>query len=247
MDESISTIGDLLSFYFTERDIAAGKKRLEAGLDQLQRGFNRVLVFACEAAERLENMPPTPGYEPFLVEHGQHRLVARLMSHFLVSRSTEAANDARTERTVVDALRFLEKPGRTARAISRRATALLEAEKTGSPLGEVLHGSNLSAFEFLELLGAVVRGDRSSSQRVREIAAVLAPRLSVRRGRKASAATIAHELLLSLGSRSYSWDYATGDYSDPETQATRLAFGDPDFDPRPASRRQKKRLRPKSN
>jgi hypothetical protein len=50
-----------------------------------------------------------------------------------------------------------------------------------------------------------------------------------------------------LGSRSYSWDYATGDYSDPETQATRLAFGDPDFDPRPASRRQKKRLRPKSN
>jgi hypothetical protein len=46
MDESISTIGDLLSFYLTERDIAAGKKRLEAGLDQLQRGFNRVLVFA---------------------------------------------------------------------------------------------------------------------------------------------------------------------------------------------------------
>ena len=34
--------------------------------------------------------------------------------------------------------------------------------------------SNLSAFEFLELLGAVVRGDRLSSQRVREIAAVLA-------------------------------------------------------------------------
>jgi hypothetical protein len=54
-------------------------------------------------------------------------------------------------------------------------------------------------------------------------------------------------LLLSLGSKSYTWDGSTEDYSDPQTRATRLAFGDADFDPRPASRRQKKRLGLKSN
>jgi hypothetical protein len=37
------------------------------------------------------------------------------------------------------------------------------------------------------------------------------------------------------------------DYTDPLTRATRLAFGDPDFDPGPARRRQRKRLRLESN
>src|SRR5208282_1590791 len=34
---------------------------------------------------------------------------------------------------------------------------------------------------------------------------------------------------------------ARGDFTDPLTRATRLAFGDPDFDPRPAFRRQRAR------
>jgi hypothetical protein len=38
-----------------------------------------------------------------------------------------------------------------------------------------------------------------------------------------------------------------GNFSDPQTGATRLAFDDPDFDPRPAHRRRKERLRLKSS
>ena len=152
------------------------------------------------------------------------------------------ADEARTQRTVADAIRFLAQSGRTKRAISRRAVVLLESKLVG-----IFDDVDVNAFEFVESLEAVVRGDHTACQRVREMAAVLAPHLSVRRGRKVSAASSAHELLLSLVSESYTWDDLLGDYSDPQTGATRLAFGDPDFDPRPAHRRRKRRLGLKSN
>jgi hypothetical protein len=66
MDENIMTIGDFLEFYFPGRDIAAETKRFEAGVPVL----NRVFARACEAVERLEDMPPSPGYEPLLVKRG---------------------------------------------------------------------------------------------------------------------------------------------------------------------------------
>ena len=129
----------------------------------------------------------------------------------------------------------------TKRAISRRAAVLLESELVG-----ISGGVDVSLFEFVESLEAVVRGDHTASERVREMAVALTPQLSVRRGRKVSAASGAHELLLSLTSESYTWDDLIRDFSDPQTGATRLAFGDPHFDPRPAHRRRKERLRLKS-
>ena len=242
MGENIATIGDFLGFCFPGRDIDAEMKRFEAGIDQLQPAFNRVLARACEAAGRLEDMPPSPGYEPLLVEHGQHLVVARFFSYVWKGLAKKMADEARTQRTVAEAIRFLAQPGRTKRAISRRAVVLLE-----SNLVRIFDGVDVSVSEFVESLEAVVRGDHTASQRVREIAAVLTPHLSVRRGRRVSAASSAHEMLLSLTSGSYTWDDLIRDYSDPQTGATRLAFGDPDFDPRPAHRRRKERLRLKSS
>ena len=163
--------------------------------------------------------------------------MARFFSYVWKGLAKKMADEARTQRTVAEAIRFLAQPGRTKRAISRRAVVLLE-----SSLVRIFDGVDVSVSEFVESLEAVVRGDR-----VREIAAVLTPHLSVRRGRKVSAASSAHEMLLSLTSESYTWDDLIGDYSDPQTGATRLAFGDPDFDPRPAHRRRKRRLGLKSN
>jgi hypothetical protein len=242
MDENIMTIGDFLEFYFPGRDIAAETKRFEAGVDQLQPVLNRVFARACEAVERLEDMPPSPGYEPLLVKRGQHLVVARFFSYVGIGLGKKMADEARTQRTVAEAIRFLAQPGHTKRAISRRAAVLLESKLVGN-----FDGVDVSVFEFVESLEAVVRGDYTACQRVREMAAVLAPHLSVRRGRKVSAASSAHEMLLSLTSESYTWDDLIGDFSDPQTHATRLAFGDPDFDPRPAHRRRKERLRLKSS
>src|SRR6202453_4030280 len=112
------------------------------------------------------------------------------------------------------ALRFLAKPGRTKHAISRKASILLEAERIDSHLGMIFQGSNLSPFEYIDLLGAVVRGDESASQRVREIAAVLAPQLSIRRGPKVSRASVAHELLLTITSEGYTWDDSIENFAD---------------------------------
>jgi hypothetical protein len=194
MGENITTIGDFLGFCFPGRDIDTEMKRFEAGIDQLQPAFNRVLARACEAAGRLEDMPPSPGYEPLLVEHGQHLVVARFFSYVWKGLAKKMADEARTQRTVADAIRFLAQPGRTKRAISRRAVVLLE-----SNLVRIFDGVDVSVSEFVESLEAVVRGDHTASQRVREIAAVLTPHLSVRRGRKVSAASSAHAALADVG------------------------------------------------
>jgi hypothetical protein len=187
-------------------------------------------------------MPSSPGYEPLLVKRGQQP--GSGASLFLCvdwlgkknGRRSQNATDRRRQ------IRFLARPGRTKRAISRKAVVLLYSE-----LVRIFDDVDVNVFEFVESLEAVVRGDHTASQRVREMAAVLAPHLSVRRGRKVSAASSAHELLLSLVSESYTWDDSIEDFSDPQTGATRLAFGDHDFDPRPAHRRRKERLRLKSS
>jgi hypothetical protein len=252
VDANAPTLGDFLRQFFSESDIATGVKRVEAAIDQVLCGLRRVLVWGCEMVERLEKLPPSCGYEPMLVERGQDPLAARFFSYLCVGLAKNVANEAKMQRIVVDALRFLARPGRTKRAISRRAAALVQVWNTTSNLENAFSGVDVSVFEFVESLEAVARGDDTACERVREIAAVLAPRLAVPRGRKARAASIAHELWLSnmgklTGQMSYTRDEARGNFTDPLTRATRLAFGVPDFDPRPAFRRQKARLRQKSN
>jgi hypothetical protein len=101
--------------------------RVEAAIDQVLCGLRRVLVWACERVERLENLPPSYGYEPMLVERGH---------------------------------------GRTKRAISRRAAAVLEVWNTTSNLGNAFSGVDASVFEFVESLEAVARGDYTARERV---------------------------------------------------------------------------------
>jgi hypothetical protein len=144
---------------------------------------------------------------------------------------------------VVTDIRFLAKPGCTKGAIRRRAIKLLGSLETISSL-DAFGDVGLSAFQFCEELEAVAEGNLTACQRVTQIAAILAPRLSVPRGRKRSAASVAHEILSSemtklIGPTGYTWNPAQGDFTDRFTRATREAFGDPNFDPRPALRRAK--------
>jgi hypothetical protein len=256
MEARTQTIGEFLGELFPGCDIAAGLKRVmtfvETLADRIPAVIERVLIPACEMVERLDKLPPAPGYEPMLIERGHHPLMARALSYWIIRSGKEEANKAKMQRIVVDALRFLAGPGRTKRSISRKAAMLLETWNTTSDLGDVFNGAHIRGFEFVEALEGAVRGDLAACQRVTEVAAVLAPGLSVRRGPKASVPSIAHELLLTYvarnaGPKSYTYDLVSEDYTDPLTRATRLAFGDPDFDPGPARRRQRKRLRLKSN
>ena len=78
----------------------------------------------------------------------------------------------------------MAKPGRAKRSISRRAAALLELWNTTSDLGNVFDAGDVSVFEFEEALEGALRGDIAACRRVTEVAAALAPGLSVRRGPK---------------------------------------------------------------
>ena len=252
MEARAQTIGEILEGWFPGCDIDAGLKRVQTFVENLSGAVERAAVWACEMVERLERLPPAPGYEPVLIERGHHPLMARSLSHWIIRSGKDEANKAKMQPTVVDALRFLAKPGRQKGSISRKAAILLEMWNTTSNLGDAFNGVDISVFGFVEALEGAVRGDLAACQRVTEIAAAVSPGLSVRPGPKASAPSIAHELLLTSvanmpGPKAYTHDHMSGDYTDPLTRATRLAFGDPDFGPKPARRRQIKRLRLKSN
>ena len=256
VEASGPTIGDFLGKLFPGRDIVAGLERgltvVETLANRISAVLERVIIPVCEMLERLEKLPPVPGYELVLIERGHHPLLARGISHWIIDLARDEAHKAKMQGIVVDAIRFLVKPGRQKRSISRRAAALLEVCNTNFDLGNVFDGVDLRVLEFAEALKGAVRGDGAACQRVTEIAAALAPGLSVRQGPKASAASLAHEFSLTCvanmaGPKAYTYDHVSEDYTDPLTRATRLAFGDPDFDPGPARRRQRKRLRLKSN
>jgi hypothetical protein len=256
MEAIPNTVGELLGELFPGCDIAAGLTRVltfvEAFANQMQAGWERVAIPLCEWADRVESAAPVPGYEALLVERGQHPLIARSLSYGLIRLGNDEANKASTHRLVADTLRFLAKPGRTRRAISRKADVLLGVWNATSTLGDAFHGSDISVFDFIEALEGAGRGDFAACRRVTEVAAVLAPGLSIRRGPKVSEASFAHQLLLqyladSAGAKSYTYNEIRGDFTDPLTRATRSAFDDPRFDPRPAFRRHRDRQRQKSN
>ncbi len=256
MEVSRLTIGEFLGELFPGRDIVAGLERgltvVESFAKRISSVVEPVVTQVCEVVDRLDKLPPKPGYEAMLIERGHHALLARGFSYWIFDLAETEANKAKMQGIVVDAIRFLAKPGRQKRSISRRAAVLLEVWNTTSSLGDVFDGVDVSVFEFVDALEGADRGERAACQRLTEIAASLAPGLSARRGPKASAASIAHEFSLTLLANmskpiAYTYDPIGQDFTDRWTRATQLAFGDPDFDPRPARRRQKKRQKLESN
>lgn len=92
------------------------------------------------------------------------------------------------------------------------------------------------------MLRSFADGDEAAPERLVEIAATVAPRLSIPRGPKISAASACHEIFLKeassvTGVQGCTWNAYKDDFSDLLTQATRREFDEPRFQPRAASRR----------
>lgn len=124
MEASTYTVGELLGELFPGCDIDTGLKRIQTFVetlaDRMPAVIERVVIPACEMVERLEKLPPVSGYEPLLVERCHYPPIARGLSHWIIRSGKDQANKARVQRTVVDTIRFLAKPGRQKRSISRR-------------------------------------------------------------------------------------------------------------------------------
>ena len=150
-------------------------------------------------------------------------------------------------------------PGRRRRAILRRAEVLLAASEETSIIETIFDEAGLIELEFIGLLKSVVEGREVAWRRITEIAATIAPRLSIPRGPKISAASATHEVFLEtvaelLAPRAYTRDPISEIYTDRWTAATRQEFRDPDFNPQAAHLRakarraaKKSRLRPEAS
>ena len=123
---------------------------------------------------------------------------------------------------------------------------------TASNLDDIFNGVDVRVFEFIEALEGAVRGDLAACQCVAEVAAALATAIVSSSKSVAQRGEHCARIPAYIGgehgrAKGYTHDHVSEDYTDPLTGATRLAFGDPDFDPGPARRRQRKRAGLKSN
>jgi hypothetical protein len=114
-------------------------------------------------------------------------------------------------------------------------------------IDQIFSEAGLHEAEFIKFLESAVDGDSAVHSRLCTIAATVAPRLSVPRGPKISAASAAHELLSEVTGCRYTSSPDLEDFTDDFTKATRVEFGDPDFDPRPAVRRARARQKRQKN
>jgi hypothetical protein len=204
------------------------------------------LLMASAIAERAEENFPSKAYGPYLEAQGFAPFLARGLGSLTISLGTREADEAKRVAPVVDAIRFLARGYRQKRAILSRAKLVLAASKEASIVDGLFRNAGLHEGEFLRLLQTVIDGGAIKRERITTIAAAVAPSLLGARGRKASAASAVHELFLetnaSFGLPSgYTWNEYKGDFVDPKTRATRQEFGDPDFAPRSARRRVKRR------
>jgi hypothetical protein len=197
-------------------------------------------------AERAEENFPSKAYGPYLETQGFAPFLARGLGSLTISLGTREADEAKRVAPVVEAIRFLARGDRQKRAILSRAKLVLAASKETSIVDELFRNAGLHEGEFLRLLQTAIDGGAIDRERIRTIAASVAPSVRGARGPKITAASAAHELFLKTNASfrlpaGYTQSGIDGDYTDPRTQATRLEFDDPDFDPRPAHRRIKRR------
>ena len=205
-----------------------------------------MVQMASAIAERAEENFPSRAYGAYLEAKGFPPFLARGLGSLTISLGTREAGEAMRVAPVVEAIRFLSRGDRQKRAILSRAKLVLAASKETSIVDELFRKAGLHEGEFLRLLQTVIDGGTINRERITTIAAAIAPSLSRARGPKISAASAAHEQFLEthacLGRRAgYTWSDDEGDFVDQKTQATRQEFGDPDFNPRSARRRVKRR------
>jgi hypothetical protein len=210
------------------------------------RAFGVMTMAKSAIVERAAANFPSKAYRQYLEDLGFPPFLAKNFASQTISIGTRKANEARQVTKVVEAVRFLAQRGRQKRAIVSRARVVLAASKETSIVDRLFITANSSKEEFISSLRCVVDGVEIDYERIRTIAAAVAPSVPAARGRKVSAASATHEQLLEMQAffgnpTGYYWREVDDDFVDLATRVTRLEFNEPDFDPRPACRRVKRR------
>jgi hypothetical protein len=193
-----------------------------------------------------------PGYEAFLIGEGYEPFEARLMGHAVNNLGKRLAREREAERTLAGVLRAVikgEEKGPLAAA--RRAKALrLELASPDSQLA--LEKSCREAgrpeltYELERIIERVINREPTARHTLVDTAKTLLSGLPDPRGRRFTIKTATHQLLLHVLERkkmprAYTWNDREGECVDAAAKATRIAVGDPSFDPRYAYRDLRKR------
>jgi hypothetical protein len=218
---------------------------------EFQKMLGGTVQMAMAIAERAEENFPSKAYGPYLEEQGFAPSLARGLGSLTISVATREASEARRRAPVVEAIRFLAQGDRQKRSILPRARVVLDASTETSIVDNLFANVGSNKDEFLSLLRTLSDGGVINREQIRKIASAIAPSLPRARGRKVTDESAAHELFLemnaSLGLRAgYTWSDLEGDFVDEETRVTRQEFDNPDFDPRSAHRRIKRRGKAKT-
>ncbi len=218
--------------------------KVRTAVEQVQPAFEA----AGEAFRKFEAPPVQPGYETLLMTKGASKVEARLKASVIRYGARMLDEDLNRRRPLVIGhireLARLRQPGWQV----RRAAKLLQIPNAPSHIFGVLKESGLAdvSHEFVTVLERTATGDREACRRAAEIARQVAPALPSLRGPRACLQTISHEALLEMlagdgKEQGFTMDLKAEDFTDAATQATRLEFSNPDFDPRPAVRRFRRR------
>jgi hypothetical protein len=210
--------------------------------DQFLKIPNAMLSMLGAIAERAEERFPSKGYAPYFEAHGFAPLLSRGIGSLTISRGIKKANEARNTAPVIEAIRVLARGDGQRRAIVSRAKLVLATGKQRSIVDELFLNAGLHEGEFLRLLQTVVDGGAIDRERIKTIAAAIAPAQPRARGPKIGPPSATHELFLETNAflglpAGYTWSGIKDEYVDERTNATRLEFDNPGFNPRTARRR----------
>lgn len=243
IEANIISAADYLLKNFDDQDgrrIIDNLSTLDSGTRSIVEGLITLAIHAGYAIHCIAKLPESDGYEPWLAENGFKPIAARGLSHLIKRSASRRAKDLQWMGPVVKAIRALAKPGRTA---TRNIEILLRAANE-TTVFETIFDSDLDREkEFIGLLECALLSSRGP--RLVEIAASLATTLTLPRGPKAKASSIAHEILLRQDPTerfaAYTYNDIEGDYTDALTLATRREFGEETFNPRAARNRIRQR------
>lgn len=188
---------------------------------QVQKLPGAMFLMASAIAERAEGNFPSKAYGPYLEAQGLSPFLARGLGSLTISLGTREADEAKRVAPVIEAIRFLSRGDRQKRAILSRAKLVLASKET-SIVDALFCDAGLHEGEFLiRLLQAVIDGGAIDRERIRAIAAAIAPSLSRARGPKIRAASAAHEQFLEtnacLRRAGYTWSEYQSDFLDART------------------------------
>jgi hypothetical protein len=212
--------------------------------------------FSCFLQElaRIQSVPPVAGYEDFLIGQGHEPIEARLLGRGLNKLAATFIREREAERSLAGVFRAIMKVKAKVPLAAARRVQALRAE-LALPYGQLaVEGScrEVGRPELINELPPIIEQVINREPAARGIlidkVKMLLPGLPDPRGRRFNIKTAKHLLLLHLlenakRSRAYTWNDCENRCIDPAAEATRVAVGDPSFDPRYAYRALRKRRR----